>query len=257
MDNQGEFYAQYGEDRILAGIFSGVSQGIAVEVGAFDGIVCSNSYHFERKGWTCVLVEPNPELASRIRQSRPMARLYQCAVGSSSGKITLQIPEGGEMLASVNSNASDLGEMTVIKAGKKLVPGVSVPLVQDIDVEMTTLDHVLEQAGVDHVDFMTIDIEGFELDALRGISLDRWKPRIVIIEDNHYGADHAIADYMALQGYRRFRITGCNDWYARRDDRKLVNGGRLLAARIKKALMYFGRSLLLGSRRVASRFSPG
>jgi len=139
------FYAQYGEDVILARIFAGRAKGVAVEVGAFDGVNASNSYHFERKGWDCVLVEPNPDLAGLIRQSRPRAQLFECAVGRKYGKMVLQIPEGDETLASLNSNADELRRVASKKTGNRRAADAPEQPIKDIEVAVMPLDDILEK----------------------------------------------------------------------------------------------------------------
>jgi hypothetical protein len=87
------YFAQYGEDRLLHGIFAGKTEGVAVEVGAFDGETGSNTLFFERLGWRCILVEPNPLLAE-LNRKRRRSQLFECAVGPSEGTVTLVIPTG-------------------------------------------------------------------------------------------------------------------------------------------------------------------
>src|SRR4029077_1746907 len=57
------YRSQNGEDRWLEAHFGGKRSGFFVEVGAYDGVNLSNTYHFEQTGWTGVLVEPDPEMA--------------------------------------------------------------------------------------------------------------------------------------------------------------------------------------------------
>lgn len=84
------FRAQNGEDRWLDDFFGHKRECFFVEVGAFDGVNLSNTYHFEQIGWSGVLVESDPDKAASCRASRPASRAFQCAaVGSSDvGEIT-------------------------------------------------------------------------------------------------------------------------------------------------------------------------
>jgi hypothetical protein len=105
-----------------------------------------------------------------------------------------------------------------------------------IQVPMTTLDDILSQAGVAAgIDFITIDVEGLELEVIEGLSIARWKPTIMILEDNSNAMDTSVRDYLAKFGYVRFRRTGVNDWYAHRTDRRLVNSGSRL--RVTREIM--------------------
>jgi FkbM family methyltransferase len=214
-----EYFSQFGEDKILEKIFP--EKGCAVEVGAYDGRTGSNTLYFERRDWNCVLVEPNPELARTIRSFR-VGRLFDCAVGARPGVVMLQIPIGAETLASVTAEPAHIERMA--RSSSQL---------ETIEVRLRTLDDVLEEADVTKVDFITIDVEGYELDALRGFDLARWNPRIVILEDNSFGTDVAVPLYMEARGYIRFRSSGCNDWYCRATDDLLTRPSVLITESIK------------------------
>jgi len=227
-----EFFSQYGEDRILAQIFSGVPCGTCAEVGAFDGVTFSNTFYFERLGWKCILVEPNPELCEKIRQKRS-AIVFQCAASDRPGRVVLRVdPSTGAEYASIAPPGTDQSRQ-----------GSRPRKVREFLVPTRTLDEVFEQVGVDRIDFISIDVEGQELQALRGFSLDRWRPRILLVEDNSYYADPSVPTFLAARGYVRFLRTGCNDWYAHRADRALATPGRRAKVRVVGRLWRLGRRL--------------
>lgn len=235
------FFAQYGEDIILSKIFSATKCGLAVEVGAFDGRAGSNSAYFDDIGWQCVLVEPNPALARRIRELRPNARLYQCAAGAhEGGEATLHIPQGAETLASISEESTQISRMLQ-----------SASAFTTVTVTETTLDHILSDAGAKQVDFITIDVEGHELEVLRGFSLGRWKPRVVIIEDNSSGTNDEVLNYMKLRGYIRVRNTGCNDWYCSEGDTALARPLPIMCTEFKKTLKGVKKVVFRHARRIA------
>ncbi len=235
------FCAQYGEDIILSKVFSETKNGFAVEVGAFDGRAGSNSAYFDDIGWKCVLVEPNPALARRIRELRPNAHLYECAAGSrEGGEATLHIPQGAETLASISEGSTQMSRMLQ-----------STSAYTTVTVTETTLDHILSDAGAKQVDFITIDVEGHELEVLRGFSLGRWKPRVVIIEDNSSGTNDEVLNYMKLRGYVRVRNTGCNDWYCSEGDTALARPLPILCTEFKKALKGIKKVVFRHARRIA------
>ena len=107
------------------------------------------------------------------------------------------------------------------------------PTLVTIEVPQFTLDHILTESGVTVLDFATIDVEGFEASVLAGFDLGLWRPRVVLLEDNSRGLDPVVPESMAQRGYRRFRTTSVNDWYARADDREIVTWGGLLRDRLR------------------------
>jgi FkbM family methyltransferase len=186
------------EDEIrLLREFFGSQPGTFVDVGANDPVVGSQTYALERAGWEGVLVEPLPHLAERLRAERS-AQVFQFACGPSS--------QQGE-----HASFYVAGPYSSLRR-EAMLPEAEVESV--IDVEIRALDSIIEAACLTHVDFLSIDVEGFELDVLRGFAIPRWRPRLILIEDHVTGLrKHR---YLATQGYKLVRRTGVNAWYVPR-----------------------------------------
>lgn len=227
-------YSQFREDKILDRIFVD-KVGTCVEVGANDGVTGSASYYFEKKGWKCILVEPVPELCDRIRRSRS-AVVFECAASSESGEDRFYVAESADSHSTFSLTAPLQKHLDGEKTG-----------VREIRVRKRTLDRILDEAGVSGIDFITIDVEGHELEVLRGFSIERHRPRIVIIEDNSDRTDASIRTYMEGKGYIAFFRTGVNDWYAATNDTITIPGSIAQLEREKKRYEF--------EDRIASNFS--
>jgi FkbM family methyltransferase len=205
-----EFHAQFGEDALLSQIFSKQERGCCLEIGALDGIQDSTTLYFERKGWFCVLIEANPELAARASINR-RGPVFSCAAGASVGTINL-IVEGAEPLSTTILTQTNVAQ---IQGSGYQTKRVSVPMLR--------LDDILERAGVSKLDFATVDVEGAELEVLQGFDLTRWNPRVLVVEDNTAGRDRRVRHHLYSNGYRCFLNDGLNDWYARKEDSDLLS----------------------------------
>jgi FkbM family methyltransferase len=214
------FYSQYGEDRLLVQLFAGKTSGICVEVGANNGVDGSTTLHFEETGWNCLLVEPNPALCQAIR-ARRTAQLFECAASSKSGAETLHIAAGAELAHAVSKlGGQEQAQLIHERYGFQT---------EAVLVKLRTLDDILEEAGVaGPIDFVSIDVEGHELEVLKGLNTDRWLPTVMIIEDNSLLWERAVSQHLRRRGYVRFMRTGVNDWYARKSDRHLATLRRRL-----------------------------
>ena len=193
-----QFYAQNGEDKALAEIFSSVNGGTCCEVGAHDGIHFSNTYYFEQAGWRCILVEPNSTLCDEIRRSRK-ASVFECAASERCGTATLYLGSGSQDVYSSLQPAK-------LPGGRKYY--------REVAVTTNTLDAMLRESRAESLDFITIDVEGHEIEALRRLTLSRWNPCIVLLEDNSDMLDAQADAYMRTAGYIRFWRSGANDSYA-------------------------------------------
>lgn len=227
----GPYYSQFGEDRILSNIFHGVTHGTCVEVGAHDGIQFSNTFYFEQREWRCILVEPNPALCEIIGRKRNSV-LFECAASDRAGEAILHMAEQSDVFSTLEEN--DCHFDRIHRAGGDIT---------DIKVKTKTLDSILEESRVTGLNFMSIDVEGHELSVLRGTSLDRWNPRVVLVEDNMGFEDRLVPQHMRRFGYRRFLRTGCNHWYAHETDRELLTALRLCKIKVLESLSKAKRSL--------------
>jgi len=233
------YYSQFGEDRLLDKLFQGKPGGVCVEVGANNGVVGSTTLFFEQRGWDCILVEPNPALCRELRAKRK-AQLFECAASGATGVAVLHVATGAEQSHAVSALGDDQKSAEIFKQyGFRTEP---------VEVATRRLDDILEEARPPGgLDFISIDVEGHELELLKGFSLERWRPVVLIVEDNGSIWRSAVRDHLLARGYVRFRRTGVNDWYAHLSNRALAGPGRRLTY---YPSMLFGRALTLTLRLV-------
>ncbi|UUZ71762.1 FkbM family methyltransferase [Polaromonas sp. P1(28)-8] len=215
------YYSQFGEDKILSEIFSQVDKGLCIEVGANDGVNDSTSMFFEKLGWSCILIEPNPVLCQSIRNSRK-AKLVELAASDREGEAILHVASGAERAHGVSTISSEQEALEKIRSY-----GFTY---EDVKVKTQTLDKMLDDLKIDGViHFISIDVEGHEVAVLNGFSIEKWRPTIIILEDNSNFEDIRVCNYLKKFGYIRFMRTGVNDWYAHGGNKALAT----LRSRIK------------------------
>lgn len=165
--------------------------GTFLEAGAHDGYTQSNTYFLERyRGWSGVLVEPVPELRAKCERRRPRSQVFGCAlVGPDHHDADIPIHFGDLM--------STVGESTYA-AGGLAVTGRSA---YSVCVPARTLSSVLEEAGTGPLDLMILDLEGQELDVLRGLDLERHAPRHLLVEALDRHAQQPALDAALMSDY--------------------------------------------------------
>lgn len=230
-----KYFAQFGEDIILNDIF-GKRNGNCVEVGGFDGVTGSNTYFFEKLGWHCLIIEPMPEFCEKIRQVRT-CDIAEMAASDKAGEVEFHIACGVETLSTIEMSDKHLARIN----------SLSVEDIKSITVKTARLDDILVERGMTEIDFLTIDVEGHEMSVLSGMAFDLIRPRIIIIEDNSNGSDNEVKNHMESVTYRRFRRTGCNDWYAKKND-EIVTWSRIA----KTELLIAWRRFRSATRKIIS-----
>ena len=180
---------QLAELAALYSLFIGErGSGFFVEVGAYDGISFSNTSCLAARGWNGMLVEPIPRFAEACRErykSNNRIEVVESAVGDKEGDIDITI--AGSL---TTTSGALLEAYHGIEWAKQSVENATA-----IRVRQTTLDALLERrVGARPIDLVVIDVEGAEAAVLRGFSLARWKPRMLIIELVHTHPDlHAVS----------------------------------------------------------------
>jgi len=180
--------------RLVAAFFGNI-KGYFVEVGANDPQERSQTWHLEQAGWSGVLIEPQPDLAAELRIRRK-AKVFAIACSSpeNAGR-TLPLHVAGP-LSSLNR--------------QRMAPGATPEGVINVPVRM--LNTILEEAGTPVAfDFLSIDVEGHEIEVLRGFDIARWRPRLILLED--HVADLSKHRYLKCAGYRIIRRYENNGWY--------------------------------------------
>ena len=193
------FESQFGEDAVLFDFFKDQPQGFYIEAGAHNGITLSNTYFFESIGWTGLLVEAHPEAFKKCKENRPGSDVVHAALASTSeGSIRLQCrsKESADLLAMAvddRKNGSN-GHFDFVEVPKR------------------SLNDLLK----DHtgpIDFLSLDVEGMELEALDGFDLERFAPRLLLIESNSEAERVAVQDYVERRGYIPGIQRGPNTFY--------------------------------------------
>jgi FkbM family methyltransferase len=154
--------------------------GFFVEAGANDGFEQSNTYWLERfRGWRGVLVEPIPELCHEAVVERPGAAAFNCALVAfdhPGGAVTMRY--GGLMSIVAGTRGSADADREYVQTAFML----GMEDEREVQVPARTLSSILEEVSAPEIDLLSLDVEGFEPDVLRGLDLERHAPRFVVVE---------------------------------------------------------------------------
>lgn len=162
-------YAQNFEDVMLARALP-AAHGFYVDVGANDPVIDSVTYHFYRRGWRGICIEPQPALHARHLALR-------------AGDIALAVLAGADAGEAAFYEYDALHGLSTRDADVVAEHARRNWHAREVVRRITTLDAVLAEHGAGRaIDFLSIDVEGAELDVLRGLDLRRHRPKIIVAE---------------------------------------------------------------------------
>ena len=172
------------------------SAGFFVEVGANDPFKMSQTWHLAQKGWKGILVEPIPELCQELRGKRKDSIVIEAACGAPSDPSSATF-----------TIAKDCGKSTLSSSFLDSKENVA----SHIKVNVQTLNQILSSEMVGNIDFVSIDVEGTQHNVLRGFDLQRWRPRLLLVEDHLL--DTKTHRLILSQQYQLVKRTLFNNWY--------------------------------------------
>jgi FkbM family methyltransferase len=203
-------YSQHGEDLLLRGIFGPKTTGFYVDVGAHHPLYLSNSYYFYRRGWRGVNIEPMPDSMRAFRRKRKRDINLELALSDHPQELTFY-----------QFNNRCMNTLST-KTAEQLQKDPSIRLRATTKLTTTTLANVLENYAPEgsKIDFFSIDAESFDLPILKGNDWIRFRPSVILVEDNQFAKESTqseICRFLSQKGYQLTYISMANLFFLEKD----------------------------------------
>lgn len=191
------FNSQMGQDKwVSEAVFPGVKNGFFLDVGSGDGTRMSNTKALEQKGWTGICIDPFP----KNMQDRT-CQVFKEVVFSEAGETVKFFAHPGLWSGVVDSLSDNR---------KKLLNTAPV-----VEFTTVTLRDILERAKAPRfIHYMSLDIEGGEINALKGFPFDQYRIGALTVEHNYFEPRRTeIRTLMESHGYRHVHTSVRDDFY--------------------------------------------
>lgn len=201
-------YSQNREDLLLSGFFDLTKHGFYVDVGANHPIHDSVTKYFYDRGWRGINIEPNPNIYALLVEDRPRDINLQIGVSNVKGSLKLREYPAGDGLSTFSEAMKDdyLNSQSEVTEQHK-----------DYYVDVYNLKEIFAEHQVKSIDFIKVDVEGFEYEVLEGNDWEKYRPKVICIE-----ANHIIRNWRPMLKRNDYRLAfsdGLNEYYT---DSRLV-----------------------------------
>jgi FkbM family methyltransferase len=191
-------YSQEGEDMVVQSFYDNKKKykGYYIDIGAHHPYRFSNTLYFYKKGWKGINVEPTPSVIKLFKIFR--SRDINLNIGISSKKEKLKFYCFNE--PALNGFSKELSE-------ERNSTSERYKIIKELEIETYPLAEVLDKylpAG-QQIDFLTIDVEGLDMQVLLSNNWEKYKPLHILVEDPldfENLSNSEIYTFLGKQGYQ-------------------------------------------------------
>ena len=176
-----------------------------LDIGANDPKKFNNTYFFYRKNNRGVLVEPDLRLLKKIKRVRPRDRVVNSGVGvGGDSEMTFYLMDPDTLSTTASDKADEYVAMGVKLKEKRVVPLVNIN------------DLILQEFPNEKLDFLSIDVEGLDLEIVKSINFEFCRPIVICAETLTFTTNNSefkideISKYLIGKGYFIYADTYLN-----------------------------------------------
>ena len=191
-------YSQDGEDLILWSFLKYRKNGYYIDIGAHHPKRLSNTYKFYKNGWRGINIDPTPGSMRLFNKLRPLDTNIEMGISDEPGEVDFYMfnePALNSFDKELSLSRHDPNEF-------------KVQIIETKSVEVCTLNSIIENylpSSVLEIDFLTIDVEGFDFKVINSLDLEKYKPYIIAIEITDLKVDDVmssnISTHLGKYGY--------------------------------------------------------
>ena len=162
-------YSMLGEDLVVKKFFKNKKKGFYVDVGCYHPIDGNNTYLLFKKGWEGINIDLNKTSIDLFNRARKNDYNLNVAISNKSKKIKFYYRKKINMLNTINKKFAKSSFLKGFKTGI---------------IKSENLNLILKKSKIKNkkIDFLNLDIEGNEIDALKSLNFRKYKPRLICVE---------------------------------------------------------------------------
>ena len=171
-----KYTSQAGQDKMIKkNFFDGKKNGFFIEIGAYDGISGSNCYHFERfLNWDGIAIEPSNIQFEKLKKNRKCKVLNNAISDEVKEVEFIEVTEGLTQMSGINDSS--------FERNFKIISNNQASKTNSIKLKTITFDEIVPKNK--DIDYLSIDIEGGEMNLLKSIDFKTNSIKVISVENN-------------------------------------------------------------------------
>ena len=195
-------FSQEGEDQILSQFFYGVDNGFFLDIGAYHPIKYSNTYKFYLQGWRGINIDAMPGSMTLFNEIRPEDINVETGVAENESNLPYYIFDQTGINTFSEKFALDMERKGYSISQKKIA--TTRPMKAILGEYLPP-----DQA----IDFLSLDVEGFELEVLKSNDWLKYRPKLIVVESLQLKNKHVLDNYLQQVHYKPVAKTINNLYY--------------------------------------------
>lgn len=183
-------YSLFSEDLAILKFFKNKKKGFYVDIGCYHPTHINNTYLLYKKGWSGINIDVSQFSIDLFKFMRPDDLNYKCAVSETKKKVNLYYQKEHSQLTSINKLTA-----------KKFIKG---RLKKKI-INSYSLEEILSWSKYKdyEIDFLDVDVEGADLQVLKGLNFLKRKPKLICVEIHQKNfRKHKIYKFLIKKKYK-------------------------------------------------------
>ena len=163
------YYSFSGVDVVIGNIFRDKDRGLYIDVGCQHPIKNNNTYILNKKGWKGINIDLDKDNIDLFNISRPNDENINIAISNKISEVELFFYHKKSPINTIDKKTSNYQQAKVTEIKK---------------VNTSTLDNVISKTKYKNskFDFLSVDVEGHELQVLAGFDFNLYSPDVIVVE---------------------------------------------------------------------------